>query len=171
MTTSHQLPHLGRRLLLRGKPALVLALGLILSACARVNDTGLRLVSTPRDAILLINGQALRGQVMLVPDRTGRVSFVAEPPAPTNPISACHGNLRYTATNAGVMDVRCSDGTQASLQFSLITETRGFAYGSTDAGTVSLTFGLPDEEAMAYLRPPAGKKVVINPKDESLTLE
>ena len=41
------------------RPVLLAMLALLLSACARVNDTGLRLVSTKRDAFLIVNGQVL----------------------------------------------------------------------------------------------------------------
>jgi hypothetical protein len=65
--------------------------------------------------------------------------------------------MRYTATNAGEMDLRCNDGTQVAVQTTQITETRGYGYGSTPEGTVSVTFGLAEEDAKAFLRLPAGK--------------
>lgn len=199
MTPQHHSPFLTRPILRWLRLGSTLAGVLLMGACARINDTGLRIVSTPRDAILVINAQVLRGQVLLVPDRTGRASFAAAEAAPPAaaaasaagaagvpssnqattgqivgapaPIAACFGNLRYTATSSGVLDLRCNEGTNVALPFTLITETRGYAYGSTDAGTASLTFGLPDEEALAYLRAPAGKRLVINAKTDALTLE
>lgn len=159
---------------------------LTLVGCARVNDTGLRLVSSARDAILIVNGQLLRGDVLLIPDRTGRATFALPPPpaanaenpaaapvppAPPPALSNCHASMRHTGTNAGAMDLRCNDGSVVPLQFTLITETRGYAYGSASGGVVSLVFGLSDEEALAYLRPPQGKKLVLDPKQGTLVIE
>jgi hypothetical protein len=141
-------------------------LALLLCSCARVNDTGLRLVSTKRDAYLIVNGQLLTGDVLLVPDRTGRVSFSAD----KGPITACSGSLRYTGTNMGEVDVRCSDGTQVSLQTTLLGETRGYGYGSTAQGPSSVVFGLPDQDASALLTAPPGRTLAIGTASGELEL-
>jgi len=145
----------------------MLSAPLVLCACAKVNDTGLRLVSTSRDAIMLVNGQVLTGSVLLVPDRTGRVSFSAE----KGPISSCSGGMRYTATNSGEMDIRCNDGTQIAVQYTLLSETRGYGYGATAAGAVSVAFGLSDSDALAFMKAPAGKKLVTNAESGELELQ
>lgn len=132
---------------------LALLSALLLGGCAKVNDTGMRLVSTKVDAYLVVNAQLLTGTVLLVPDRTGRVSFAASQGA----IGNCSGALRYLSTNAGEIDLRCNDGTQVLLQTTLLTETRGYAYGGTEQGPASVVFGLPEEDARALLRVPAGK--------------
>lgn len=138
-----------------------------LAACAKVNDTGLRLVSTSRDAYLVVNGQVLTGDVLLVPDRTGRVSFSAE----QGPITSCSGGMRYTATNSGEMDVRCNDGTQVALQFTLLSETRGYGYGATAQGVASVAFGVSENDALAFLHVPPGKKLVTNAESGALELK
>lgn len=130
---------------------------LLLSGCARVNDTGLGLVSTARSAYLLVNGQLLGGEVVLVPDRTGRVSFSGE----QGSVRSCSGGMRYTATQSGEIDVRCNDGTQLALQFTMLSETRGFGYGSTAQGVASVAFGLSNADALAFLKVPEGKKLVM----------
>ena len=81
---------------------------LLLCGCAKVNDTGLRLVSTSVDAWLVVNGQLLSGRVLLVPDRTGRASFATD----KGEITSCSGGMRYTATYSAAIDLRCNDGTQ-----------------------------------------------------------
>jgi hypothetical protein len=141
--------------------------GLLLSGCAKVNDTGLRLVSTKVDALLLVNGQVLTGTALLIPDRTGRVSFAKQ----QGPITNCAGSMRYTASNAGEIDLRCNDGTQVAVQTTQITETRGYGYGSTPEGTVSLTFGLTEEDAKAFLRLPAGKTLAPGVADGEFELK
>ncbi len=134
-------------------PVLLSLLAALLCSCAKVSDTGLRLVSTRRDAYLIVNGQLLTGAVLLVPDRTGRVSFSAEKGA----ISSCSGSMRYTATNNGEVDLRCSDGTQVALQTTLLGETRGYGYGSTSQGPSSLAFGMDEPDVRAFLTVPSGK--------------
>ncbi len=138
--------------LFTGRPALFgLALaGLLLSGCAKVNDLGLRLVSSQVDAMLLVKGQVLTGTVLMIPDRTGRVSFARE----EGPITNCGGSMRYTATHSGEIDLRCNDGTQVAVKTTHITETRGYGYGSSPEGLVSVTFGLAEEDAKAFLRIP-----------------
>jgi hypothetical protein len=138
----------------------------LLCSCAMVNDTGLRLVSTKRDALLIVNDQLLIGEVLLVPDRTGRMSFSAEKGA----ISACSGSVRYTSTNRGEVDLRCSDGAQITLQTTLLSETRGYAYGSTAQGPSSLVFGLPEQDARAFLTVPSGMTLAPNVESGSLEL-
>jgi hypothetical protein len=138
----------------------------LLSSCARVNDTGLRLVSTKRDAYLIVNEQLLTGDVLLVPDRTGRVSFSSEKGA----ISSCSGSLRYTGTSSGEVDLRCSDGVQVTLQTTLLSETRGYAYGSTARGPSSLVFGLPEQDVRAFLTVPSGMKLAPNSENGALEL-
>lgn len=138
------------------------ALVLLLAACARVNDAGLRLVSSPRDAYLIVNGQLLSGTVLLVPDRSGRVSFAAE----RGSIRSCAGSLRYSASFSAEIDLHCNDGTQLTLQTTLISETRGYGYGMGSQGPASLAFGLSDQDAQAYLVAPAGSRLGLDARGE-----
>jgi hypothetical protein len=58
------------------------------------------------------------------------------------------------------------------LQYVLLTETRGYAYGNLANGNrVSMAFGLGAAEASSYLRLPAGKKWNINEDDDSLEIQ
>jgi hypothetical protein len=126
----------------------VLACAVLLAAgCARVNDTGLRLVSTKVDAYLLVNKQWLAGDVLLIPDRTGRAMFTAS----KGDITACSGSLRYTGTNTMDFDLHCNEGTQVVLQAMLQGETRGYGYGATAQGPASVAFGMDEDEAHAYM--------------------
>ena len=138
------------------------ALG-VLSGCARVNDLGMRAVSTKVDAYVVVQGELLAGQVLLVPDRTGRAMFEGG----MGSIKSCMGGMRYTASNNGVMDLRCDNGMDFQLQTTHLSETRGFGYG-TAASTV---FGLDGQEAASYLRPPAGKRLVQDFKTGLLELQ
>jgi len=131
-----------------GLPVLLATLlPLLLGGCAKVNDLGMRLVSTKVDAWLMVNGQQLTGTILLVPDRTGRATFSAENGTITN----CSGSLRYSASNSAVMDLRCDDGTRLDLNATLLSETRGYGYGATMQGPSSIAFGLAEEEAQAFM--------------------
>lgn len=138
-----------------------------LAGCAKVNDTSLRLVSTRVDAFAVVNGQVLSGNVILIPDRTARVTFSPEKGAEL----ACLGSMRHTATNSGSVELTCSDGTNTQLQYTLLTETRGYAYGTNAAGPASLVFGLSPQDARAYLTVPAGKRLVVQETDGLLQLQ
>jgi hypothetical protein len=94
------------------------------------------------------------------------MSFSAEKGA----ISACSGSVRYTSTNRGEVDLRCSDGAQITLQTTLLSETRGYAYGSTAQGPSSLVFGLPEQDARAFLTVPSGMTLAPNVESGSLEL-
>jgi hypothetical protein len=140
---------------------------LLLVGCAKVNDTGLRLVSTKVDAYLIVNNQVLTGTVLLVPDRTGRVSFASEKGA----ISSCSGAMRYTATLSGEIDLHCTDGSHLALKTTLISETRGYGYGNTVQGPASVVFGLSEQDARAYLTVPPGKTLAPNATSGDLELQ
>lgn len=144
----------------------VLASMVLLSACAKVNDAGMWLVTSKVDAYLLVNGQLLTGTTRLVPDRSGRVAFTTDEGA----IRSCAGALRYTATHSGDMDVQCNDGTQVTLQFTELAETKGYGYGITPQGVASVAYGVSESDAQALLKAPPGKKLVVG-ADGSLALQ
>jgi hypothetical protein len=141
-----------QRFLVDGTRCLSAALlALLMCGCAKVNDTGLRLVSTKTNAYLAVNGQWLEGDVLLVPDRSGRVSFAAADSTPKATIASCSGSLRYTATFSAEIDLHCNDGTHVVLQTTLISETRGYGYGSTTLGPAKVAFGLSEADAYAFM--------------------
>lgn len=130
-----------------------------------VNDKALRLFSSSANVYAIVNGQLLQGTMVFLPDRTGNLTLATDKGA----ISSCSGQVRYESTTGGAIDLRCSDGAAAQLRYSLLSETRGYAYGATATGAVtgvaSLTFGLPAAQAAAYLTVPADKKLTVNAAD------
>lgn len=127
---------------------ILVACAVLLNAgCALVNDTGLRMVSTKVDAYLMVGKQTLTGNVLLIPDRSGRASFSAD----KGDISRCSGNVVYTGTRTMDLDLHCNDGTQVVLQAVLQGETRGYGYGTTAQGPASVAFGMDEDEAHAFM--------------------
>ena len=133
-------------------PILIAAFSLV--GCAKLGDYGTRLIASSASALAVVNGNLLTGKVTLNVDRSGTVALQG-----ANGLN-CMGNLRYTATPSGAINLQCSDGTQASLAFYVLSETSGYAHGRSATAPASLTFGLDTEEATAYLIVPNGKRLV-----------
>ena len=149
-------------------------------ACADINDTGLAVLATRVQAYAVVNEQLVQGEMTLYTDRTGTVALrvevakpvtenpfdlfaptkAAERPAERPVLNSCIGRFRYTATTYGVIDLRCNEGSTAELRMALIGETRGYGYGQTATGAVSLTFGMAPTEARAHLSTPPGKQLL-----------
>lgn len=152
------------------------ALGLV--GCAQVSEVSLLIFSTRVPAIALVNGQLLQGEVQLLPDRTGAVTLSANTKtqsamgtgADKSFITSCVGQLRYTSTVAGVIDLRCSGGIACELVFTMLSETRAYAYGQLAGVPVSMTYGLTPDEAKAYLKLPTDKRLVARPGSSELEL-
>ena len=89
-------------------------------------------------------GQRLEGVVSLRPDRTGDMSLSG-----TGSIASCAGSLRFTSVTGGSMDMRCSDGAMFAMQFVMVNEVKGYAFGLHGEATAALTFGMDANEAQA----------------------
>lgn len=149
----------------------------ILAACARVAEGTLLVFSTRVAAIAVVDGQLLQGEVVLLTDRTGTATLksTANTPRPAPgmgkpAVTQCVGQLRYTSTVAGVFDLRCDAAVQAELRFTMLSETRGYAYSQAATPAVSLTYGLAPEQAKAYLKLPPNKQLVARPGSPDLEL-
>lgn len=155
--------------------ALALGLGLGVSGCARLSETGVLLFGTTVAGLAIVNGQVLQGEVQLLPDRTGSVALRTSLGGPhsteTAPISNCMGRLRFTGSTAGEIDLRCNDGSTAALVFSLVSDATGYAYGQTATAPASLTFGMRPANARAYLTAPPQKQLVERADGASLELQ
>jgi hypothetical protein len=138
---------------------------LMTSGCSTVNDKALRAFSSKVSAYAIVGGRLLQGDLNLMPDRTGKVTLLSAGDGHAGESYTCVGSLRYEATHSGVMDLRCSDGAFTVLNYSLISETRGFAYGGSPDVPASLTFGIPVNEATAYLHISSNRKLILTSDD------
>jgi hypothetical protein len=145
-----------------------------LAGCADLNDTGLAALSYKVQAYAIVDEQLVQGDMVLFPDHTGTITLRADaspsgagagvasvPRAGGKPaMTSCVGRLRYTATTAGTIDLRCNDGSIADLRMALIGDTRGYGYGHTATGLASVVFGFTPVEARAHLTVPPGRQLL-----------
>jgi len=134
------------------------ALLLLLGGCARVNDMAANVLASDVPAHAVVGEHLLAGRALLYADRSGRLTLDAGGEAALS----CMGTLRFTATSGGMVNLRCSDGTQGQFPFTALSELSGHGSGRTTQGAVSLAYGLDPEPARAWLSPPAGKRLVLS---------
>lgn len=140
-----------------------LALALALGGCAALNDTTMRILATPVPALAVLGERVLAGEALIYTDRSATLQLRSD----GDPALSCMGTMRYTSSTAGALKLRCSDGSETQFPYAALSETSG--HGRADAQEVSLTYGLDAEQARAWLRPPAGKRLIVN--GSSLRLE
>ncbi len=158
----------------------------LLTGCADLNDTGLAALSYKVPAYAIVDEQLVQGEMVLFPDHTGTITLRAEASPAAAPsvdtvaasrsankpaMTSCVGRLRYTATTAGVIDLRCNDGSIADLRMALIGDTRGYGYGYTATGLASAAFGFTPVEARAHLTAPPGRQLVERTEGGGLELK
>lgn len=131
--------------------------GSLLSGCAWMHSKAMRAVATPSLALAVIGDRLLTGKAVLYTDRSATIELSNE----TDPALDCMGTMNYTNSTGGVLDLRCNDGSQIRLPYTALSETKGRASG----GGVSVTYGLPPENARAWLTPPAGRRLVLAKDD------
>ena len=138
--------------------ALLLAAPLALGGCAALNEATMRALATPAPALAVVGDRVLAGEALLYTDRSATLQLGSV----TTPALSCMGAMRYTSSTGGTVQLSCSDGTQARLPFTALTETSG--HGSSRAGSlsVSFTYGLEPEPARAWLIAPAGKRLSVS---------
>jgi hypothetical protein len=139
---------------------------LFLASCAKINDTAMNLMSSSSPAVAVVGGNLLTGTAVLFTDRTGTLDLESG----AEPRVKCLGTLSFTATRTGLAKLKCSDGAEALMYFSVVGETKGYGVGDAAKGAASFTFGFEPSEAAAYLTPPPGKRIVTSP-DGSARLE
>jgi hypothetical protein len=134
-----------------------LAAGSLLGGCAWMHNKAMRAVASSSLALAVIGDRLLTGQAVIYTDRSATIELSDD----TEPALDCMGTMSYTNSTGGVLDLRCNDGSQIRLPYTAISEIQGRAAG----GGVSVTYGLPPENARAWLTPPPGRRVVLAKKE------
>jgi len=107
--------------------------------------------------IAILHGELFVGEAVGYLDRTGTIEVVSV----QEPWNKCVGTFKYTASATGLADMRCGDGSRASLSFNSLGAFSGYGYGDTSRGPASFTFGLDPGEAAPHLTVPRDKKLVV----------
>jgi hypothetical protein len=128
--------------------ASVLALTLV--GCAQMDGKARGWLASKVEAYAVVDGARLEGTATLFTDRTGTLQLRAT----KDPERVCVGDLRYLATAAGVLVLRCPGGPDVVLNFSLRNGTSGFGYGHTAQGLAAVAWGMEARNADAYLSMP-----------------
>lgn len=136
---------------------------LCLSGCAKINDARMELLSSSSPSLAVVNDNLLAGKVVLFTDRTGTLNLESK----STQGLKCLGDLRFTASRSGVANLKCTDGTDISMTFNAIGETRGFGNGKTSRGPASFAFGFAPADAASYLNLPAGKRIITDAEGNS----
>lgn len=106
-------------------------------------------ISAPVYSISRINGEVLtfEGVAVGYMDRTGTIDMTSTEG------TKCAGEFHYTGRKTGVGRLTCSNGEEAEIQFTGITNVSGYGYGVSSSGfPIAFTFGLNESERKQYLR-------------------
>jgi hypothetical protein len=110
------------------------------------------LFSASAPVVSVVGDEIFLGKAVGYIDRTGTIDMTST----SNPEVRCVGQFAYTGARSGRAQLRCSDGAIAAVDFNALSNLSGYGYGAMATRPVSFTYGLTVEEALKYLRFPAG---------------
>jgi hypothetical protein len=140
-------------------------LGFIAMGDANGVEVRIGLFSVTLPVIAILHDDLFVGEAIGYLNRTGTIDLQSV----LDPKIKCVGSFRYTGLKAGLADMKCDDGVEASLSFNALSVFSGYGAGSTPKGPASFTFGLDPTEAASYLTLPQGKRLIKG--SEGLVLE
>lgn len=105
-------------------------------------------------AYAVVNGVLLEGRATILNDRSGGSLRLSS----SQPSQNCMGDLRYTATAAGMLTLHCDGGVHLRMAFTAPEALRGFGSGTTEQGPAGFTWGMGSADASTYLPLPAGQR-------------
>lgn len=127
-----------------------------LGGCANESGARMGLFSATAPVIAVLADDLFLGEAVGYMDRTGTIQIKSQ----VNEDIRCIGEFRYTGAKTGIARVRCTDGAEATLDFTGLSALSGYGFGKSSRGPASFTFGLTPEQASQYLKLPKGKKLV-----------
>ena len=86
-----------------------------------------------------------------------------------NPAVTCTGQFTSSAARGGSGQMLCSDGATATFHFQRLSALRGYGTGSSSRGPMSFAYGIPAEDSAPYLKLPAGKRLLHDGAELTLT--
>ncbi len=126
---------------------------LAISACTTVDEAALAVFASHAPAAVVVAGRLMQGTASFTRAREGTL-HVQSADAPG---LACFGEMRLTATSAGVASLSCSDGQAVSIPFQVLSPLRGTGRAQAGNTHYALTYGLAPDMAAAYLGVPVGR--------------
>jgi hypothetical protein len=128
---------------------------LCLPGCSSVGAKVSGWLSSNVDAIGVIDGRILLGQVNFPGEREGTIQLQSA----GEPGLTCFGLLRYTSSTTGIANFSCNDGRSALLPFQAFSTLSGAGRTALGSGEFALTYGLTPDKAASYLAVPASQLV------------
>jgi len=80
----------------------------------------------------------------------------------------CAGEFSFSDALGDAGELKCSDGASAAFHFQRLSMMRGYGAGGSSLNALSFTYGLNAEEALPYLKAPAGQELRRNGNDLEL---
>ena len=119
------------------------------------DPAGAGLLSSSGPVIAILAGDLYLGEAEGNLDGSGTIAIKSQ----ARPEVSCRGEFTSSDEHGGTGkgNLRCSDGTTATLQFKRLSLVRGYGSGSSSRGALSFTYGLSAEESAPYLALPSGK--------------
>jgi hypothetical protein len=134
----------------RGAGGLFL-LSIALAGWPDVADAGL----TSGRVIAILGGELFVGEARARPSGTGTIALRSR----ANPALTCSGEFSATRALGDAGTLGCSDGAAATFLFQRLSLRRGYGEGNSSRGALSFTYGLSAEDAVPYLKLPAGRQL------------
>jgi spore coat protein U-like protein len=129
---------------------LALSCALVLSACVSSLEKVSGWLSSNADIFAVLDGQVMLGKMNFAREREASAQLQTQ----TGPLLACTGNLTYTATQVGLIQMNCNDGRSGRLNFAATGPITGTARGLVGNAPMSLTYGLSADKAAGHLGVP-----------------
>jgi hypothetical protein len=116
------------------------------------------LFSATGNVIAVMGGELFVGEAIGNLNGSGTIAIHSQ----ANPALTCAGDFTSSKELGGSGTLACSDGATSTFRFKRLTVYRGFGTGTFSRGDMSFAYGIPPNEAQAYLKLPEGKKLAQN---------
>ena len=130
--------------------ALVVVLSLCLAACSTVDQIAADVLAARAPAAGLYGERVLQGEVSFTSPRIGTVHLQTA----QSPVLSCVGQIAYTASAMGVVNLSCNDGALLVVPFQALGPLRGAGRSQPGSKGMSLTYGMAPDMVASYLGVP-----------------
>jgi hypothetical protein len=125
----------------------------VLAGCANQSGARMGLTSATAPVVAILHDDLFVGEAEGYLDRTGKIEMRSSVRSDV----LCVGQFAYNGQSTGDGTMRCNDGSEARFSFNSLSMLSGYGFGKSSRGPFSFTYGLTHDEAVHYLKLPAGK--------------